>query len=202
MCEYFIFPLHQVLAAAPTSRSSGSSSQSPPQKVRSLREIYESCSFALYVTEPTFFEEAIENEDWEAAEMEEMAAIEHNHTWELVDLPEDKIPIGLKWVYKVKHHADESVQKFKARLVAKGYAQHQGIDFDETFSPVARFETVRVLLSLGAKLNLPIYQFDVMSAFLNGELEEEVYVFHPKGFAVIGHENKVYKLRKALYGLK
>jgi len=105
-------------------------------------------------------------------------------------------------VFRLKSHIDETIQKYKARLVAKGYAQHQGIDFDETFSIVAHFEMVRTLLSLIASLRLPIYQFDVKSAFLNAELEEEVYVLQPKGFIVQGIENKVYQLSKALYGLK
>lgn len=101
-----------------------SNSETPPRKFKSLQEVYESCSFALYVQEPTCFEEAINNEAWKNAMMEEMTAIEHNHTWDLVDLPEGKTPIGLKWVFKVKHHADGTIQKYKARLVAKGYAQH------------------------------------------------------------------------------
>ena len=133
---------------------------------------------------------------------EEMQAIERNQTWELVDLPNDKSPIGLKWVFRTKFNTDGSVQKHKARLVVKGYAQQQGVDFDETFSPVARFETVRVLLALSAHLNWPVYQFDVKSAFLNGELEEEVYVQQPEGFVVRDNEDKVYRLKKALYGLK
>ena len=140
--------------------------------------------------------------EWKEAMLDELKAIEHNHTWELVTLPEGKTPIGLKWVFKIKHNADGSVKRYKARLVAKGYSQHQGIDYDETFSPVARFETVRILLSIAAMLNLPVYQFDVKSAFLNGELQEEVYVSQPEGFEVSGDEHKVYKLKKALYGLK
>ncbi|GKF68576.1 retrovirus-related pol polyprotein from transposon TNT 1-94, partial [Tanacetum coccineum] len=90
----------------------------------------------------------------------------------------------------------------KARLVAKGYSQEQGIDYEETFSPVARFETVRIFLALAAQLKLPVYQFDVKSAFLNGDLDEEVYVLQPQGFVTGDSENKVYKLNKALYGLK
>lgn len=154
------------------------------------------------MTEPTCFDEAADSEEWEATMMEEMRAIKHNSIWELVDVLEDKAPIGLKWVYKVKHHADGSIERFKARLIAKGYAQHQGVDFDETFSPVTRFETVRVHLSLGAKLNLTIYQFDVKYAFLNGELEEEFYMTQLEGFVVSGQESKVYRLKKALYRLK
>ncbi|KAI4351147.1 hypothetical protein L6164_005530 [Bauhinia variegata] len=97
-----------------------------------------------------------------------------------VDLPQGKNAIGLKWVFRTKYNADNSIQKHKARLVAKGYAQQQGIDFDETFSPVARFETVRTFLALATQLQWPVFQFDVKSAFLNGELKEEVYVSQPE----------------------
>ncbi|KAK9101268.1 hypothetical protein Scep_024698 [Stephania cephalantha] len=132
---------------------------------------------------------------------EEMKAIEKNETWEITDLPEGKNAIGLKWVFKTKFANDGSILKHKARLVAKGYAQQYGIDFEETFSPVARFETVRLILALAAQLQWMVYQFDVKSTFLNGELHEEVYVAQPEGFEK-GNETKVYKLRKALYGLK
>lgn len=134
--------------------------------------------------------------------LEEMQAIERNSTWELVNAPEGKNIIGLKWVFWTKYNADGSIQKHKARLVVKGYSQQQGIDFEETFSPVARFETMRVVLALATQLHLPVYQFDVKSSFLNGDLEEEGYVSQPQGFVINGDENKVFRLRKALYGLK
>ena len=110
---------------------------------------------------------------------EEIKMIEKNHTWELVDKPQDKEVIGLKWVYKVKHNDDGSINKYKARLVAKGYAQQPGIDFNETYAPVVRMETIRTVLALAAQHQLPVFQLDVKSAFLNGELEEEVYVEQP-----------------------
>lgn len=161
-----------------------------------------SCQFALLVSDPICYEEAVEQSEWKNAMIEEMQAIERNSTWELVDAPEGKNVIGLKWVFRTKYNANGSIQKHKARLVAKGYSQQQGVDFDKTFSLVARFGTVRVVLALAAQLHLPVYQFDVKSAFLNGDLEEEVYVSQPQGFMITGNENKVYKLRKALYGLK
>ena len=133
---------------------------------------------------------------------EELLAIQKNQTWDLVNLPEGKKAIGLKWVFRTKYHADGSIQKHKARLVTKGYSQQQGIDFDETSSPVARFETVITFLALTANLYWPVYQFDVKYVFLNGDLEEEVYVSRPEGFVVNGKEDKVYRLNKALYGLK
>ena len=134
--------------------------------------------------------------------LEEIRCIEKNNTWELVDLPYGKNATGLKGVFRTKYHADGTIQKHKARLVAKGYAQEKGVDYDETFSLVARFETVRTFLALAAQLGWHVFQFDVKSAFLNGDLKEEVYVIQPGGFIVHGAENKVYRLWKALYGLK
>lgn len=178
------------------------SDETPPQKFRSLSDIYETCTFALFGADPASFKEASTKMEWRCAMEEELMAIRKNGTWDLVDLPDGKNVIGLKWVFKTKYHVDGSVQKHKARLVAKGYSQQQGIDFDETFSPVARFETIRIVLALAVQLKWKVYQFDVKSAFLNGDLEEEVYVTQPDGYVEKGKENKVYKLKKALYGLK
>lgn len=158
--------------------------------------------FALFGADPASFEEASTKKEWRCAMEEELMAITKNGTWELVDLPDGKNVIGLKWVFKTKYHVDGSVQKRKARLVAKGYTQQQGIDFDETFSPVARFEIVRILLALVVQLKWKVYQFDVKSASLNGDLKDEVYVAQPDGYVEKGKKNKVYKLKKALYGLK
>ncbi|KAD4179777.1 hypothetical protein E3N88_28368 [Mikania micrantha] len=117
-------------------------------------------------------------------------------------LPVGKQAIGLKWVFKLKTDENGKINKYKARLVAKGYVQEAGIDYEETFSPVARFETIRLILSLAAQYGWLVYQFDVKSAFLNGVLLEEVYVTQPPGFEISGKEDKVYRLHKALYGLK
>ncbi|KAF0889131.1 hypothetical protein E2562_022144, partial [Oryza meyeriana var. granulata] len=125
-----------------------------------------------------------------------------NQTWRLVPLLPGHRPIGLKWVYKVKKNAAGEVIKHKARLVAKGYVQQPGVDFDEVFAPVARIESVRLLLALAAQEGWPVHHMDVKSAFLNGELIEEVYVRQPPGFTVAGHEDKVLRLDKALYGLR
>ena len=159
-------------------------------------------TFALLVSDHIYFEEAAKKCEWCKAMEEELWAIQKNETWDLVDSLEGKNVIGLKWVYRTKYNADGTIQKHKARLVAKGYAQQLGVDFEETFSHVACFETVRVFLALAAQPGQPIHQFDVKSAFLNGELEEEVYVAQPEGFIIGGKEDKVYRLRKALYGLK
>ncbi|KAF0910432.1 hypothetical protein E2562_002897 [Oryza meyeriana var. granulata] len=125
-----------------------------------------------------------------------------NQTWRLVPFPPGHRPIGLKWVYKVKKNAAGEVIKHKARLVAKGYVQQPGVDFDEVFAPVARIESVQLLLALAAQEGWPVHHMDVKSTFLNGELIEEVYVRQPPGFAVIGHKDKVLRLDKALYGLR
>ena len=122
--------------------------------------------------------------------------------WELASLPPGHRAIGLKWVFKVKRDPSGNIVKHKARLVAKGYAQRQGVDFDEVFAPVARMETVRLLLALAAQGGWQVHHMDVKSAFLNGDLLEEVYVQQPAGFVDGNNSSKVLKLKKALYGLR
>lgn len=152
--------------------------------------------------EPTTFQEAQAHECWRKAMLDEMTAIEANGTWELVEAPAHHRPIGLKWVFKTKKDAAGVVTKHKARLVAKGYVQQQGVDFDEVFAPVARLESVRLLLAHAASKGWPVHHMDVKSAFLNGDLQEVVYVTQPPGFIVAGEEHKVLRLSKALYGLR
>jgi hypothetical protein len=120
----------------------------------------------------------------------------------LVELPASHQSIGLKWVYKLKNNAQGLIVKHKARLVAKGYVEREGIDFDEVFALVARLDSVRLLLALAAQEGWLVYHFDVKSAFLNGDLREEVYVIQPPGFVNKGQEHKVYRLKNALYGLR
>ena len=119
-----------------------------------------------------------------------------------MDKPTHKRAIGVKWVYRTKLNSDGSINKHKARLVVKGYAQMFGVDFSKTFAPVARLDTIRMLLALAAQNGWNIHQMDVKSAFLNGYLEEEIFAEQPEGFIVQGMEEKVYLLKKALYGLK
>ena len=151
--------------------------------------------------EPSTVDEALKAACWRRAMLEEMQAIEANRTWEVCVLPKNQKAIGLKWVFKVKKDPDGNIVKHKARLVAKGYAQIQGVDFEEVFAPVARIETVRVLLALAAQGGWQVHHMDVKSAFLNGDLSETVYVKQPPGF-VVGTGDNVLKLRKALYGLR
>jgi hypothetical protein len=112
----------------------------------------------------------------------------------LVDLPHGKSTIGVKWIYKLKFNMDGSISKHKAHLVAQGYVQPEGIEYDETFAPVARMETIRIFFSIASQLKFIVYQMDVKSTFLNGYLKEEVYVDQLKGFIIDGKEDKVYRL--------
>ena len=152
--------------------------------------------------EPFDFNEAKESKEWIQACEEEIHSITKNDTWNLMELPLGVKPIGLKWVFKIKRNSDGSINKYKARLVAKGYVQKYGVDFEEVFAPVARIETMRLLVNLAASNGWEIHHLDVKTAFLHGELKETVYVTQPKGFKEKGHEDKVYKLNKALYGLR
>lgn len=132
----------------------------------------------------------------------EIRSIMKNDTWELVDPPKDHKSIGVKWVYKTKLNERGEVEKYKARLVAKGYKQKLGIDYQEVFAPVIRLETIRLVLSLAAQNEWDVHQMDVKSAFLNGTLEENVYIDQPTGYVKKGEEYKVCHLKKALYGLR
>jgi hypothetical protein len=174
-----------------------------------LQEIYDQgdridlqSNFSLFNQDPIYFEDEIKEEHWINAMNEEMKSIKKNDTSDLVDLPNEKEFIGVKWVYKTKYKENGEVDKYKARLVAKGFAKEYGVDYNETFAPIARPDTIRVVLAIAAQHNWKVYKMDVKSAFLNGYLEEEVYVQQPPGYEVRGQEDKVYRLKKALYGLK
>ena len=131
----------------------------------------------------------------------EIAALESNRTWTLTALPFGKKPIGSKWVYKIKRKADGSIERYKARLVAKGYTQLEGVDYSETFSPVVKLTTVRLVLVLAAAKNWLLHQLDVNNAFLHGDLIEDVYMMVPPSFQT-PKEGLVCKLQKSLYDLK
>ncbi|TLX69534.1 hypothetical protein E9993_22935, partial [Labilibacter sediminis] len=163
--------------------------------------------FYTYVVEnePKTYQEAVnssEGPQWKEAIKSEIESILQNHTWELVDLPPGSKPLGYRWIFKRKMKADGSIDKYKARLVVKGYRQKEGLDYFDTYSPVTRITSIRMVLAIAAIRNLQIHQMDVKTAFLNGELEEEIYMEQPEGFVASGYENKVCKLVKSLYGLK
>ena len=153
--------------------------------------------------EPKKIGEALDDPHWIVAMQEELSQFERNHVWDLVPKPKGiKEPMGTRWVFRNKMDEDGVVIKNKARLVAKGYLQCEGIDYDETFAPVARLEAIRIFLAFATYMNFKVYQMDVKSAFLNGDLEEVVYVKQPPGFIDERHPEYVCRLNKALYGLK
>ncbi|CAH9124988.1 unnamed protein product, partial [Cuscuta epithymum] len=133
---------------------------------------------------------------------EEMQSLHENHTYELVELPKGRRALKNKWVYRIKTEESSSKPRYKARLVVKGFGQEKGIDFEEIFSPVVKMSSIRVVLGLAAVQDLEIEQLDVKTAFLHGDLEEEIYMEQPEGFKVPGKENLVCRLMKSLYGLK
>jgi len=153
-------------------------------------------------TEPKNVKEALQDESWVSAMQEELEQFVRNNVWILVPRPEGTNVIGTKWIFKNKTDEFGTIIRNKARLVAQGYTQVEGIDFDETFAPVARLESIRLLLAIACVLGFKLHQMDVKSAFLNGFLNEEAYVEQPKGFEDPHFPNHVYKLKKALYGLK
>ncbi|GKV39929.1 hypothetical protein SLEP1_g47623 [Rubroshorea leprosula] len=173
---------------------------SPPLKVKSLEDVY--ARYNLVTFDPTCFFEASKHDEWMAAMKEELAMIEKNKTWSLCPRPEGKNVIGVKGVFRTKLNPDGLVNKYKAKLVIKGYAQQQGVDFSETFAPVVRHDTIKLLFAISAQNDWKVYHMDVKSAFLNGFLEEEIYIEQSEGFLVHGSEDMVYKLHKALYGMK
>ena len=155
--------------------------------------------------EPASVAEALSSpakDKWLVAMQEEMSSMDKNKVWELVDIPPGRKAIGSKWVFKVKRKADGSIDKYKARLVAKGYTQREGVDHGDTFSPVVRIASIRLILAIVAHLDLELFQLDVKTAFLNGELDEEVYMDQPDGFEAAGFERRVCRLKRSIYGLK
>ncbi|KAK0570630.1 hypothetical protein LWI29_004098 [Acer saccharum] len=172
--------------------------------VRTRRQIANQISYTCYTSqlEPKKVDEALEDEFWVLAIHEELNQFERNEVWTLVPRPRNTNVIGTKWVFRNKSDEDGNIVRNKARLVAQGYSQIEGIDFEETFAPVARLESIRLLLSISCVYKFKLHQMDVKSAFLNGLLHEEVFVEQPKGFVDPHHPSHVYRLKKALYGLK
>ena len=152
--------------------------------------------------EPKNVKEALTDESWIEAMQEELNQFKRSEVWDLVPRPEGMNVIGTKWIYQNKSDENGTVTSNKARLVAQGYNQIEGRDFDENFAPVARLESIRLVLGVSCILKFKLFQMDVKSAFLNWYLNAEVYVEQPKGFIDPSFANHVYILKKALYGLK
>ena len=186
----------------PQSKKKDESSKTPRRSSRQSQvpvkyKDYALMSQVMNVVEPSSYDEAKEYEEWRNAMNEEYNSIMKNDTWELKELPKNKVPIGCKWLYKSKFDIDGSIDKHKARLVAK-----EGIDYEDTFAHVAKLNTIRIMITLATKYNWKMHQLDVKSAFLNGELKEEVYLVQPEEFVKQGQEHLICRLKKALYGLK
>jgi hypothetical protein len=162
-------------------------------------------SLATSIAEPRSMKEAQKRDDWplwqEAALKEYTQMLAHS-TWDLVPPPKGRKPVGSKWVFKIKHNADGSIERYKARIVAQGFSQKPHLDYTETFAPVAKFASLRTILAIAAIEDLEVHHMDVSSAFLNGDLEEDIYMVQPEGFVEPGKEHMVCHLRKSLYGLK
>nr|GEY24545.1 retrovirus-related Pol polyprotein from transposon TNT 1-94 [Tanacetum cinerariifolium] len=192
-------PFINVFALEPNSEASSS------RDVSSTESTYVSQThhhLILSKVEPKNFKSAITENYWFQAMQDEIHEFDQLQVWELVPQPDYVMIIALKWIYKVKLDEYSDVLKNKTRLVAKGYRQEEGIDFEESFAHVARIEAIRIFIANAASKNMTIYQMDVKTAFLNGELKEEVYVSQPEGFVDPDHPTHVYRLKKALYGLK
>ena len=178
-----------------------------PLRYRPIQDVYEETNLIydnlnlLITEEPCTYAEAVKEEVWSAM-VEELSAIERNKTWTLVKAPPGIKPIGVKWVFRMKKDQTGAVVKYKARLAAKGYSQKFGIDYEEIYTPVARFDSIRILIAIAAQLNWNLHHLDVKSAFLNGVIKEDLYVMQPEGYVKKGKESYVLKLTKALYGLK
>ena len=169
----------------------------------------DSCNFIESLTndkiEPKTVKEALQSEhsaEWRSAMSVEFESLTKNNTWELVPPPEGKNIVGSKWVLKMKRNSDGSLDCFKARLVAQGYTQTHGIDYEEVFAPVAKYSTIRSLLTLANAHDLEVHQLDVKTAFLNGSVEHDIYMSQPEGFIDPNRPNYVCKLNKSIYGLK
>jgi hypothetical protein len=151
--------------------------------------------------EPSSFEEADKLQVWKDAMLEEYKSILKNNVWDIVSRPKEKSLVSSKGIYKIKHTADGSVEKFKAKFVARGFTQKEGIDYEETFAPVAKYTSIRTIISLSSILGWKLYQMGVKTTFLNGNIEQEVFVEQLDSFVLHNKGTHICKLRKAVYGL-
>jgi hypothetical protein len=156
----------------------------------------------LLEEEPTCFEEAIQRKEWVDVMTEEYQSIIKNEVWEIVPKRKSKDVVSSKWIFKIKHVADGSIEKYKARFVTHGFSPKKGIDYEETFAHVARYTSIRTIIALAAKMKWKLHQMDIKTTFLNGVIEDEVYIEQPQGFEIENRKSHVCELKKVLYGLK
>ncbi|RVW63823.1 Retrovirus-related Pol polyprotein from transposon RE1 [Vitis vinifera] len=195
----------------PTTSNYNEPSQPPPSFAppfpthhmitRSKNDIFKPKAYLISTT-PTSVPETLQPSHWKQAMTDEYLAHLRNNTWDLVPPPTDRKLIGCKWVFKVKENPDGTINKYEARLVAKGFHQIVGFDFNETFSPVVKPTTIRIVLTIALNLQWKVRQLDVNNAFLNGDLHEDIFMHQPQGFIDLVNPNYVCKLNKSLYGLK
>ncbi|PHT29747.1 hypothetical protein CQW23_30665 [Capsicum baccatum] len=204
-----VLTLNNVLSKRPRDKLSENvhNEENPRRSTRQRTSTSFGSDFVTFLleNEPQIFKEAMSSSDssfWKKAVNNEIDSILSNHTWELVDLPPRNKPLGSKWIFKRKMKMDGTIDKYKARLVVKGFKQKEGLDYFDIYSPVIRITSIRRLIALAGVYGLEIHQIDVKTTFLNGELEEEIYIEQPEGCVVPGKENKVFRLLKSLYVLK
>lgn len=194
----------------PLRKTTRSTAGIPPKRFcdeyGELTNLADHCAFSMMDTyEPRTFQEAMESPNaqkwWDASQAEYNSLIE-NETWELVPLPEGRKKVSCKWVFKVKRDKDGNIDRYKGHLVVRGFSQEGGVDYFETFSPVVRLDSICALLAFAVQQAMNIHQMDVVTAFLNGHLEEEIYMEQPEGFIESGKEHLVCRLKCSLYGLK
>jgi hypothetical protein len=153
-------------------------------------------------TEPSYHGEPIGQQVWKDAMTEEYQSILNNDVWDIVPILEGKSVVTSKWIYKIKHAADGSVKKYKAIFVARGFSQVEGINYEETFSPVAQYTSICTIIALATSMGWKVHQMDVQTTFLNGDIDEEFYIEQPEGFVIPDEKTHVCRLKKSLYGLK
>jgi len=189
-----------------SSSSPGTTTPDPIYIFLSYHRVYPSyfsfISSVSSITIPKTLKEALDHPGWRQTMISEIQALDHNKTWELIPLPSGKKTVGCRWVYAIKVGPNGKVDRLKAQLVAKGYTQIYGLDYNDTFSLVAKMTIVRLFLTMTAICHWLIHQLDIKNAFLHGDLEEEVYMEQPLGFIAHGESSLVCKLRRSLYGLK
>jgi hypothetical protein len=197
---------HKRLAWARQTLQEAEGHKAPQGTIRESKRPKRFSSYLLALThiidsEPSSHGEALGEQVWKDAMTEECQSILKNDVWDVVPRPEGNSVVTSKWIYKIRHAVDGSIEKYKARFVARGFSQVEGVDYDETFALVARYTSIRSIIALAASMGWKLHQMDVNTTFLNGEIEE-VYIERLEGFVVHNERSHVCRLKKAIYGLK